>query len=190
MTLNSVVVPATVALQDANNGSVTFAPSFDLGEGQNSFSVNASDNAGNSGTEVSSTFAVDLTPPNITITHPVDGGTETSSPVPLDVSITDSGSTISIGSVAVFLNTVDVTSTLTIAPGNPTTISGTLSTVEGVNGLRVDASDVAGNPQSKNVTFTVSSSSDYWSDLFETIANSQKPPMQRLGIEIIGGSGQ
>lgn len=152
MMLNGVVVPASVTLDDPNNGSVTFDPTFDLGEGSNAVSVTAQDNAGNSASSDSG-FVVDSVTPVINLSSPLPGSAFASLAVPLDATALDERSGVVPGSITVLLNTVDITSSVTRAEGglnsfgfpNQITLTATLSASPGTNTLHIFATDAAGN---------------------------------------------
>ena len=132
--LNGSPVPSgNITISPITNGySFTYTPSAALGEGQNTITVDASDNDGNAATQKSTTFTVDTVSPTLNITSPQEGyitrvsslvvsGTTndaTSSPVTVSIRLNgaDQGA-VSVGSGGAFSKTV------TLAEGANTIVS-------------------------------------------------------------------
>ncbi len=182
LVLNSIVVPAAVTFQNPNSASVSFTPSVNLAEGTNTFSVSASDNAGNPALAASSTFTVDVTPPIAAITSP-SADTFQNPIISVSATATDGGTGLPLAQVHILLNGVDVTSQLTLAAGpinafgfpGSVGISGSLTAVPQGNSLAVLVTDAAGNTTQATRNFI--------------IGNPSEPELQ-LAIAIVSGNGQ
>jgi hypothetical protein len=124
---------------DECEGSVTNGAAVDTGSlGQKSFTVNASDNAGNTESKSVSYTVVDTRSPSVVVTTPAPGAVyELGAQVAADYSCSDDGSGVAtcVGSVA------DGAALDTGSLGEKT--------------FTVDASDNAGNTESKSVSYTV-----------------------------------
>jgi hypothetical protein len=124
---------------DSCTGTVASGAAVDTGSlGDMTFTVNASDEAGNTASKRVTYTVVDATPPSITVTTPADGAVySVGEQVTADYSCTDdhSGVASCVGSVAVGA-AVDTGSV-------------------GEKSFTVEASDNAGNTASKTVNYTV-----------------------------------
>lgn len=124
---------------DSCEGNVADGAAIDTGTlGQKQFTVNASDLAGNTETKSVSYTVVDTKPPSIAVTTPTPGAEYgVGQQVAADFSCSDEGSGIAscVGSVA------DGALLDTSSPGQKT--------------FKVDATDKAGNPATKSVSYSV-----------------------------------
>jgi hypothetical protein len=124
---------------DSCEGSASDGARLDTGTlGENTFTVNASDMAGNTESKTVTYTVVDTKPPTISLTTPVDGAVYgLGDLVTAEYSCTDGGSGVAtcVGSVAsgAAVNTASL----------------------GEKTFTVDASDKAGNPASTTVAYTV-----------------------------------
>lgn len=162
LTLNGVTVPAVVTILNPNQSTVSFIPPSNLGEGQNSISVSASDNSSNAVGPITATFTIDATPPGIVVTAPVENSNLSSTAVQVNASVTDASSGPSLGSVQVLLNGEDRTTSLSITanPDGSLSIQGTLTGRAGSNELRILATDNVGNATETVVPFSVGAPGD------------------------------
>src|SRR6185436_8053069 len=89
--LDGAAVARTIDLVTADKANVAFTPSADLAEGIHSFTVLASDLAGNAAAPATSVFLIDRTPPTFAILTPANGSTSTTPTPPLTAQATDTG---------------------------------------------------------------------------------------------------
>ena len=153
--LNGSPVPSgNITISPITNGySFTYTPSAALGEGQNTITVDASDNDGNAATQKSTTFTVDTVSPTLNITSPQEGYiTRVSS---LVVSGTTNDATSSPVTVSIRLNGADQGA---VSVGSGGAFSKTVTLAEGANTIIVTATDAAGKSTSvtRNVTLDTS----------------------------------
>lgn len=149
--LNGDPVPSGQISHSAitNGYSFTYTPSTALDEGQNTVTVDASDNDGNAATQKSTTFTVDTVPPTLNITSPQEGYiTRVSS---LVVSGTTNDATSSPVTVVIRLNGADQGA---VSVGSGGAFSKTVTLVEGANTIIITAADASGKSTSvtRNVT--------------------------------------
>jgi hypothetical protein len=125
----SVNVPVKAFTVVEINPYTTVESGYSTSEGSHTYTVTATDSAGNVGS-ASVSYTVDNTAPVVTITAPANGAYYKTADVP----------------VAAY----------TVVETNPyTTVEVGYSTVEGVHTYTVTATDGAGNPGSASVTYTV-----------------------------------
>ena len=149
--LNGSPVPSgNITNSPITNGySFTYTPSAALGEGQNTITVDASDNDGNAATQKSTTFTVDTVPPTLNITSPQEG--YITRVTTLAVTGTTNDTTSSPVTVTIKLNSVDQGA---VSVGGDGSFSKTVTLAEGANTIVVTATDASGKSTSvtRNVT--------------------------------------
>jgi hypothetical protein len=124
---------------DACHGPVPAGSPIDTSLGVHTFTVHASDVAGNLATASTTYEVVDVTPPTITITVPADGALFAVG----DVVAADYGCADEVGGSG--LATCD----------GPVADGEAIDTTLGTHTFTVDATDVAGNPASASTTYEV-----------------------------------
>ncbi|HVE40977.1 MAG TPA: hypothetical protein VNM14_13870 [Planctomycetota bacterium] len=164
--LNGIVLPSNQiqrTLVNANLVTILFTPASPLSEGGYVVSIEAADRAGNAATPQSTAFTMDLTPPQVNVSGPVDGQIYTSSSITVTADAADSLTGLPSGQVTVVLNGIDRSAALSITPGGlngfgfpgSMTISGSLTCPDGTNVLDINATDAAGNSGTRRVIFDV-----------------------------------
>ena len=123
--------------------TVTYTPDADLDDGSHTVSASATDNDGNTTTTAAATFIIDVVPPTLNVSAPIDGLVTNVS------TVTVSGTTNDVTSTPVTL-TVNGT---TVSVAQDGSFSTTVNLVEGSNTITVVATDAAG--LSSTVTRTV-----------------------------------
>ena len=126
----------------------SYTPSSALSDGSHTIKVDASDYDGNAATQVTRTFKVDTTPPQLSVVSPA-AGLVTKTPA-LTVSGTTNDATSSPVTVTVKLNSG---SAAAVTVGSDGTWSTSVTLTEGSNTIVVTATDGAG--KSTSVTRTV-----------------------------------
>jgi len=140
---------APMAVSLASDGS--FSVTVPLVEGQNTISVTAVDEAGNSGTKsVTVTRLMDTTKPTVSITAPADGTSTSDASVVVKGKVSDDWTEAADLSVSV--NAPGLPSPLNVAPAADGSFSVTVPLVEGQNTISVTAVDEAGNDFTATVT--------------------------------------
>jgi hypothetical protein len=134
--------------------------------GEHSFVVNAADNAGNESSAKAIYTVVDRTPPTIALTTPAAGAVYSlGEQVSADYSCADEPGGSGVATCAG-----------TVADGAPIDTSSV-----GVKSFRVDATDVAGNPASVSVNYTVAYDFD---GFFWPVQNLPKANRWKAGVPV------
>jgi len=147
--LDGVVVPATLVLSDANTGVVSFTPAVPLAEGSHTIEVQVTDNATNSTTATSS-FTVDVTPPDVLIT--VAPSETTKATKTITIVFTDNLSGVVTSTRTILVDLVERVQDFTFSNGTGT-LSQTFGT--GTHSIAAQATDQAGNTGEATFTFEV-----------------------------------
>lgn len=133
-----------------NGYKFTYTPPTALSEGSHSLTVNVSDNDGNSATAVSSTYIIDSIPPTLNITFPNDGFKTNKSTVQVEGYTTDSSDseiTIDIYVNGKFVDDPPI--------GSNGSFSSNVSLTEGINTIKVIATDISGLTSEATVNVTL-----------------------------------
>lgn len=128
--------------------SVSYTVESDLGQGNNTISVTATDNDGNTSAAVTSTFTVDTVAPELDVTSPVDGLITNDDQ--LTVAGTTSDATSGPVTITITLNGTDQGPVTVAANGS---FSKVITLANGSNTIVVTATDQAG--KTSTVTRTV-----------------------------------
>ncbi len=131
--IKSVFVTVDGAVEEVSVENGTFNTNVTLKEGLNKITVNATDDAGNTG-ESSINVTLDIHPPSVNITYPPEGLITNETQIYVNGTVEDNIATI----ISVIVNN----NTVPVVNGNFSTI---LNLTEGLNMITVRAIDDAGN---------------------------------------------
>lgn len=141
---------AGMACTSVTNGyDCTYTPQTALTDGAHTFTIDVSDNDGNTSAEASSSFVSDTTAPALNVSNPANGTITNNAS--LTVSGTTNDSTSSPVSIAIKLNNTDQ-GTVTVNSGS---FSKVITLAEGSNTIVVTATDSAGLQTTVNRTVTL-----------------------------------
>lgn len=147
---NTAITSGITKAAITNGYKCTYTPASALAEGAHTVYFNVSDNDGNAATQVSTAFTIDTVPPTLNLTTPADGTVTNSSTV--TVAGTTNDATSSPVTVKVTVNG-GTAQTAEVGAGGAFSINVTVA--EGVNTIKVIATDSAGKSTTIERTVTL-----------------------------------
>lgn len=144
---DAVAIPADSVSIDGEKATCTYTPETALAEGAHTVKVYGYDYDGNKSNETSTTFTVDTVPPVLNVTAPADGLKTNKS------TVTVTGTTNDVTSSPVTIKIVCGSKTYTPTVGEGGAFSQVVELADGVNAIKITATDSAG--KSSTVTRTV-----------------------------------